>query len=393
MVNGKFVAIAAVALLAVAGGVVAFYTLGNNSSEDGDEGTHTLQDYYGNEFTVKRDVDRAVIESGAALRFVSYMGQDALETIVGSSLAKQSIGTGATSYSYASLPNYTYLSDCSTGNAENIKVLNPDIVIVGCSKGKMTDDIVEMIDLMKSLGIPVCVVKYLDDVTQEDYKTQVRLMGNIFGCDDRAEELISGTDAILKDLSSRMDKMEGTKNVYVGGVSFAGIKDFLWSNVAYGGMMYLDSEKVINSAKQMNPSATYQVELQWDDIYNYQKDKTIDLALLDLGGYELTKSNYMSDSTLYNHVDAIKNGQFYFMLPQTSAGTLHDNTLIAAYAIGSILCPEQFSDVDMKEISEKIWSLFMDSDECGEDVYNGMSSYIKGITGVDRLFGKVPFAY
>lgn len=378
-----------VAVIIVASAGIYVLTKDNTDKTRGDL---TLTDYYGNEFTITDNIERTVVESGGALRFVSYMGDDAINTIVGSTLEKSALETGSTSYSYVDMPDYKYLSDCTKANIENIKILDPDLLIVGCSKSKLTDTITETITSMKAIGIPVCVVRYLDDVTQEDYKTQVKLMGQIFDCEDRAKKLIDGTQKILDDLNSRMSSAKVSKNVYVGGVSYMGVKGFLWSNVAYGGMLYLDSSKIVNVATEINPSATYQVELEWDDIYNYQKDKTIDLALLDMGGYNIVKADYTGDKAPYMKVDAIAEGDFYYILPQTSSGTLHDNTLIAAYIIGTIVCPDQFKDVDLTSVAKEIWSLFMDSDSVGEDIYDGMTKYIGGITGTDALHGAPTFA-
>ncbi len=380
------VAVAAIAVVVIAG--VAVFMM--NTDQDSDR---QLEDMFGNEFTLKDEVKKSVIESGAALRFTSYMGDSAMGTIAGSSFDPANKNAGSTSYSYANFPeSYTYLTKINSANAEKIIEINPDIVIIGCSKSKLSDDQIKLIDTLKAAGIPSCVVRYVDDVTDADFEKQVRLMGEIFGCQSRAAELLDGIKAILSDLSGRISSMSETKNVYVGGVAFMGTKGFLWSNVAYGGLLYLDPLKVSNVAKTLVPSATYQAECSFEMIYEFEKNNTIDLAILDVAGYDMTKADYASNTSAYKAVSAIRDGNFYYVLPQTSSGTLHDNTMIASYSIGKIVDSKDFGSVDLVKKSKEIYSLFLGSEKAGEKAYNGIAAYVNGITGDASLFGHVGFA-
>ncbi len=378
-------AVAVVAIVVVAG--VAVFTLGSDKESD-----RQLEDLYGNKFTVKNDVKTSVVESGAALRFTSYMGDDAMKTIVGSTFDPANKNKGSTSYSYATFPSsYKFLVKVDSANAEKIIDLKPDIVLIGCSKSKLSDDQTQLIGALKTVGIPTCVIKYVDDVTTDEFAKQVDLMGKIFGCEKRATELLEKVKGIIGDLSGKMSSFSETKNVYVGGVAFMGTKDFLWSNVAYGGLLYLDPTKVVNIAKTLVPGATYQAECSFEKIYEFEKTNTIDLALLDVAGYEVTAGNYEADPSIYNKVTAIQNKNFFYVLPQTSSGTLHDNTIVAAYSIGKNIDPTGFKSVDLVSKAKEIYSIFLGSDAAGEAAYNGISAYVKGITGNGDLFGPVGF--
>jgi len=383
------IAVAAIAVVVIAG--VAVYMFYGNGGDEPSE--HQYTDLYDNEFTVKGTVKTTVVESGAALRFLSYMGDGALSTIVGSNYAITDHNTGSTSYSYAKLPtNYKVLSKVDSANAEKIIELKPDIVLIGCSKSKLSDDQALLISTLKAASIPTCVVKYVDDVTTEEFSKQVKLMGDIFGAKKRATELLNGIEKITDDLSGKIASMSGKKNVYVGGVAFQGTKGFLWSNVAYGGLLYLDPAKIVNIAKILVPAATYQAECSFEMIYEFEKTNTIDLAILDVAGYAMTAEDYANNAASYEAVNAIAEGDFYYVLPQTSSGTLHDNTLIAAYSVGKILDPEGFASVDLVQKAKEIYTLFLGSSAAGNAAYNGISSYVKGVTGSDDLFGEVGFA-
>ena len=386
--NPKFiVAIAAVAIIIGAGAVSAYYMMGPQDGSD----TQSYTDLFDNKFEVKNDVGKIVVESGAALRFVSYMGTDAVNTIVGSNFEKASQNTGSTSYSYVTFPNYTQLSKVDSANAENIIALNPDLVLIGCSKAKISDDQVQLINTLKQAKVPVCVIKYVDDVTTDEFNKQVNMLGKIFKCETRATELLNGIASLTSDLSTRVAGMTDSKNVYVGGVAFMGTKGFDWSNVAYGGMLYLAPDKIVNVASLLFPNETYAVEVGFEKIYNAQTTYGIDIAVLDLAGYSVTKTDYDSDSSKYTAVDAINDGRFYYALPQTSSGTLHDNTIIASYSIGKIVAGDEFDDVDLVTTAKQVYSLFLGSTELGNKAYNGIVGYVQGITGSQDLFGEVSF--
>jgi iron complex transport system substrate-binding protein len=384
MMNVKPIVILIVVGLIVAAGIAAAVALNKgNESTPGE-----LEDHFGNTFTLSKKVERSVVEAGAALRFTTYMGDKASETVVGTS-STYSFGTGVNQYSYVYDFSPAATLGAFTSSVEEIIALNPDIVIIGYVASSLPNDVVSFIKTLKAAGIPTCVVKYLDDFTQDDYKEQLRLMGKVFDTEDIAEKLISETDNILEDLGQRMSAVTDPVGVYVGGVKFSGIKDFLWTNVSYGGFMYLGS-KIVNIAVKINPSATYQVATDWERIYNFNGD--IDAVFVDLAGYELVKNQWNSGESKFRVISAINDGNFYYVLPQTNNGTCHDNTLVAAYVIGSILFPEQFGDVNIEETAKKIFAAFNGgSEEAGEAVYNGMVGYIQSTNGVTGLGGKIAF--
>ena len=388
--NTKGLAVCAIAVAVVAILCAAFVLTDSGSSDETEPETRVLTDMYGHEFKVG-NVEKTVVQTGMAMRFVSYMGADSMGTIVGSDLNKNTDGRIYQSYFYVDIPDYKYLSTCTVANTEEIVSLDPDLVIVvGEGQNSLDNDTKELIDVMDKLGIPVCVLKYVDEVKSEEYKKQLELLGDVFQYPDRATELQEGTDRILNDISSRMSKANESKNVYIGAVGFRGPHNLLGTNPSYDSMTYLGN-KIVNVSSLITSSDISQ-EIQWDDLYNAQEKYGIDLVLMDLDGYRLVKSDYQDSSRKYLKVDAIRENGMTFILPHTNAGTLHDNTLISAYIIGSLAFPELFSDIDIDDTAKEIWSLFMDSENSGDAVYDGLVKRIGDLTGDASLYGNVDFS-
>lgn len=380
MVKTKLMVIGLVAVLASAGVYAA--TNFDDRGNDGGDGERTLTDLFGNEFTVGK-VDRLVVDWGMAMRWVSYMGQDVIDSIVGARVAKQSLNTGDLPYSYLKFPDdYTYLSSINQNNYERIVELNPDLVVF-CGWSNLSDDTITFIRNLKAVGIPTCLIKSISDVRDDDFERQLTLLGKVFGKEEQARRIVDGTAQYIRDLSKRLDGVSGEVNVYVGGVGFNGPHTFLGTNVEYNSFNYLDSKKVINVAKVVKPTASYGVMMEWDDIYNAQKDPGIDICMLDLDGFKLTAEDYRKNPAVYNQVNAIREVGFHYSIPHTHNGTIIENTLIGAYIIGSLAYPDAFKDTDVNRVAEEVWALFYGSDEAGDLIYNGISRYVTSLTGTE----------
>ena len=107
MVKTKLMVIGLVAVLASAGVYAA--TNFDDRGNDGGDGERTLTDLFGNEFTVGK-VDRLVVDWGMAIRWVSYMGKDVIDSIVGARVAKQSLNTVDLQYSFLKARKRTRLN-------------------------------------------------------------------------------------------------------------------------------------------------------------------------------------------------------------------------------------------------------------------------------------------
>ena len=111
---------------------------------------------------------------------------------------------------------------------EKILGIGPEVIFKTGSTGtSYSTSGPEADKLQEKTGIPVVAFAYgslRNDVEKAEMYTGLRVMGEVLGREDRAEEVIAYIEATIADLESRTADIPEAeqKTVYVGGVSSAG---------------------------------------------------------------------------------------------------------------------------------------------------------------------------
>ena len=384
---GIKIAAVVVVVLIVAGG--AYFLLGD-AQDDNTTGDRTLTDLYGNEFKIPDNIDSVIAECGPALRYLSFMGEDVSKKVTATSSVNAAPVLSGISYTYLyGLGSLEQLGEFKTAVAmEKIVTRSPDLVIIGNMGDTYEDGLSDFISTMKAAGIPVCIIKYVYNLEDPAFAAQVKLMGDIFGCSERAQQLLDGIDQQVKTLEELCSKIDETANAYIGGVLSFGNADLLTSvNTESSAFAYLGNT-VNNVAESDNvkgaPKRQWIIAKSDEALLRYDDKQTIDALFIDLGGYKKVLNN---DTDLLNKLKAYPEAT-YITLPTVAFSTCYDNTLIDAYwtlyALYAEKYPELFKDINMEETAKGIWSLFLDcSPDDANQIYNGiMKSY-----NVNYLFG------
>ncbi|HJJ82465.1 MAG TPA: ABC transporter substrate-binding protein, partial [Methanocorpusculum sp.] len=108
--------------------------------------------------------------------------------------------------------------------------------------------------------------------------------------------------------------------------------------------------------------------LEWDPEIIF-----VDLNTMEAAGgggiYEL------QNDPAYKGLSAVKSGKVFAVNPHTSMGTNHETSMANAYYIGTILYPEQFSDIDPAKKADEIYT-FVD----GAPVYEQLKENMGGLS-------------
>lgn len=228
----------------------------------------------------------------------------------------------------------------------------PDLIFISYMERRKADD------LQKKLGIPVVVLSYgpFGSVNDTIYDS-LRVAGRILGKEDRAGEVIAFIEDAKRDLLERVKGVpeKGKPGVYVGGIGFkwaqgigsteASYAPFEWvkaRNVAAaggkGGHLFMDREKLL----AVNP----------------------DIIFIDGGGHESVRQDFEKKRVFYTALDAFRQKRVYNLHSYnwylTNMGTVVSN----AYAVGKILYPERFADVDPRVRADEIYTFLV-----GKPVY------------------------
>ena len=178
------------------------------------------------------------------------------------------------------------------------------------------------------------------DTTLDDnaYET-IRILGELYGMEDRAEELTTYLKEVQEDLDSRTKNIpdSGKPSVYVAGVSFRGLHGFEGTEAGYGPFELIHANNLADTTGQ---SGAFDIDLEqvlsWDP----------DIIFLDFNGMDLINKDYAKNPDYYHALTAVQEGKVYTQISFRSYASNLDTALADTYYAACILYPEQFQDVD-----------------------------------------------
>lgn len=311
-----------------------------------EEGTRTITDSTGRTVTIPETVESIVCVNVGALRYTCYM--QAQDLVVGVEDYEQE-PTMSRLYNYVNFEQFSSLPVIGSNGEhypEAIISANPDVIIMSAAESKDADD------LQDKTGIPVVVVPGSDTTLDDNAYETIRLMGEVYGKEDRAEELTNYLDSVKADLETRTaDIPDADKpTVYVGGVSFKGHHGFEGTEANYGPFVLIHANNLADTTGQ---SGAFDIDteqvLAWDP----------DVIFLDFNGMALINEDYAKNPDFYQGLTAVREGRVYSQISFRSSASNLETALADAYYAATILYPEQFADIDPVEKASEIFTALL----------------------------------
>lgn len=311
-----------------------------------EEGIRTITDSTGRTVTIPETVESIVCVNVGALRYTCYM--QAQDLVVGVEDYEQE-PTMSRLYNYVNFDQFSSLPVIGSNGEhypEAIISANPDVIIMSAAESKDADD------LQDKTGIPVVVVPGSDTTLDDNAYETIRLMGEVYGKEDRAEELTNYLDSVKADLETRTaDIPDADKpTVYVGGVSFKGHHGFEGTEANYGPFVLIHANNLADTTGQ---SGAFDIDteqvLAWDP----------DVIFLDFNGMALINEDYAKNPDFYQGLTAVREGRVYSQISFRSSASNLETALADAYYAATILYPEQFADIDPVEKAGEIFTALL----------------------------------
>ena len=297
-----------------------------------------------------------------ALRMYSYIGDTALlcgvEDIDNTTLAdrpKMFDGV-ARPYVLAYGDVFAALPSCGVGGpnaqaaeAEKILSCQPDIII------SEYEDVEKADALQQQVGVPVITLRAgVDGVFAEAFPGSLRLLGQLFGREDRAEELISFIESETAELTRRTaDVAEADKpGVYVCGLGNWGTTNHLMTAQSYATFRVANIRNVVN-------------DLATDGIQPIEAEKfaalggSMDIMLIDAAAVKNIAPLYQEDPTLLDTCKAWQTGQVYLEMAYNAYYTNYEIALANTWFAAKCVYPDLFADVDMTAKTNEITKAFL----------------------------------
>ncbi len=314
-----------------------------------------------------------IVPLGNTPRMITYLG-----------LADKVVGIGECeitdnrmhAYAFVNRENWQNLPNCGTDAMgetayypEEIIQADPDIIL--CT---YTADVAD--DIQMKTGIPTVSVPQ-GTLFGEDYDLALRMLGDVCGVSERAEEVISFIHDCLEDLQVRTDAVpEADKpSVLAAGATFKGSHSIDGVYTNYSVFKTIAAQDVAADLPGQTGSSGVMVDkeqiLSWDP----------DMIFFDAGSMNLINTDYAENPGYIEQLKAVKNGELYQWPNSTWHWSNVEISLVSAYYTGQLLYPEQFSDINFVDKAGEIFDFFLNDADYLSKLEEDGSGYGKVVLG------------
>ncbi len=347
-----------IAILMVLILLISVISVGCLDTQDEDVETIQITDMAGREVDVPEDVESIAAVGSGCMRLIAYMG--ATELLAGVEEYEQGDPTGRP-YAYANpqLSEHESIGPIHGGDMELITYKDPDIIFRASSAE-------EADRYQERTGVSTIDLSVGDlGENRDEFYGSLELIGEVLDREDRADEIIDYIDSTIEDLQSRTKDIPSDEkpDVYVGGVLHRGTHDLRSTYGDYAPFEFAGAKNVAEELGTDHAMVDEEAILDWDP----------DIVFVDMGSY--TEDMIDLDGSVYQEIKAFQEGNLYGILPYNWHHINYGTVLANSYHVGSVLYPEEFSDIDTEEKADEIYEMLV-----GEPVYEDMERDLGGFT-------------
>ncbi|MGQ9476243.1 MAG: iron ABC transporter substrate-binding protein [Actinomycetota bacterium] len=330
-------------------------------------GKISVTDLAGRSVEVTIPAERVTAIGPSALRLVCYAG--AAGKVVGIENMEKQWGTGRP-YIMAhpelkELPVIGQGGPDSSPDPEKLISVDPDVIFVAYLADAAKAD-----ELQQQTGVPVVVLSPGKLGTfDEELLESIRLVGEITGNRERAEEVVDFIRECQEDLRSRTEDIpaEEKPKVYVGGIGFKGAHGIESTQAHFPP---LSAVGAVNLADETGQKGSVMIDkeklLVWDP----------DIIFVDEAGLALVREDYGKNPGYYQSLRAFREGKVYGYLPFNYYATNVETAIADAYFMGKIIFPQAFEDVEPAARADEIYE-FMLGKRLYEDMARDFGGFMK----------------
>ena len=308
--------------------------------------TRVITDGAGRQVEIPEKINSIACVGVGALRYTCYMG--AQDLVIGVEDYETKPGMDRL-YNYVHFDRFKDLPVIGTNGqpyTEEIITLSPDVIVMSKYAS------VEADDLQAKTGTPVVVVPGSDTTLDDAAFETIRILGQLYGMEDRANQLTDYLKSLQKDLADRTKDIpeENKPTVYVGGVSFKGHHGFEGTEAFYGPFELINAKNLANTTGQ---TGAFNIDLEqvlsWDP----------DVIFVDFNGMSLIIEDYAKNPDYYNSLTAVQEGTVYSQISFRSFASNLETALADAYYAACVIYPKQFQDVDPVAKAGEIFEMLL----------------------------------
>ena len=323
-------------------------TAASTVSEETTPETRIITDSMDRNVEIPYSVERIVCVGVGALRYTCYVG--GADRVVGVEDYETKPGMSRL-YNYVNFDLFQNLPVTGTNGepfVEEIINVDPQVIVMSSYASQDPDE------LSQKTGIPVVVVPGSDTTLDEKAYVTIRILGELYQLEDRAEDLTAYLKSIQKDLDDRTASIaeDAKPTCYVGGVSFKGHHGFEGTEAYYGPFELIHAKNLANTTGQTGAfNIDVEQVLSWDP----------EIIFLDFNGMNLINEDYAAHPDFYNALTAVQEGKVYSQISFRSSASNLETALADAYYAACVMYPQQFQDIDPVEKAGEIFTKLLGS--------------------------------
>jgi iron complex transport system substrate-binding protein len=341
----------------------------------------TVTDAMGRQVEVPDEVRRVICSGPGCLRLLCYLQAQDRAVAVDDAETRQRF-LDARPYALAN-PQFktmpTFGQFRGHDNPERILTLSPQPQVIFKTYPRMGHDPVE---LQAKTGIPVVVLQYGDlGQYRPQFFQALRIMGEVLGRSDRAEEVAAFFRTSIQQLEQRTGDVPASERplVFVGGVAFKGPHGYQSTEPDYPPFRFVHadnaaSDPALTGRELRHSDVAKEKILEWDPDFLFLDLSTLQMGE-DAGGYYELRHD-----PAYQALTAVQQDKVYGLLPYNWYTKNFGSVLADAWFIGKTLYPERFQDVDPETKADAIYTFLV-----GEPVFDAMNAMFS-----DLAFTRVP---
>ncbi len=330
----------------------------------------TVTDGIGREVTVTPGSYTRVVCIGAgALRMYCYVGDVELlcgvEDIDNTTLKERPkmFDAVARPYVLRYADVFAELPSCGVGGpnaqaaeAEKILSCDPDIII------SEYEDADKANALQEQVGVPVITLRSgPDGVFAPAFADSMKLLGQVFDREDRAEELVAYIEEQTAELTRRTEDAENGPRAYICGLGNWGTTNHLMTAQNYRPFLIANIPNVVTDLEKNGMQA-----LEAEKFVALGED--MDVMFMDAAAVKNIKPLYADDPAMFDSCKAWQEGEVYLEMAYNAYYTNYEIALANTWFIASVVYPERFEDLDMTEKLDEITQMFL-GEELAEEIF------------------------
>ncbi len=251
-----------------------------------------------------------------------------------------------------------------TAEAEKILSCNPDIVI------SEYEDVEKEDALQEQLGVPVITLKAgPGGVFDDAFTGSMNLLGQVFGREDRAAELVAFVEAETAEISGRTAGIapEDQPGVYICGLGNWGTTNHLMTAQNYVSFEIANVRNVVTGLSAPGIQA-----IEAEKFVSLGED--MDILIMDAAAVKNIAPLYKEDPTLFDTCRAWREGEVYLEMAYNAYYTNYEIALLNTWFVAKTVYPELFGDIDMTEKTNEVTKMFL-GQELAEAIFACPSSF------------------